>query len=108
VLQAPLDRRDDEKEPRVLGVGDEDLGAVQEPATVDLARGRVHVAEVGAAAGLGETGRADDLAAGDAGEIAVLLGFRSEAQQRAGDQRVRDRDDEAITQSTRASLADHP
>ena len=93
VFQAAVDRRDDEEEPRVLGVGDEDLGAVQEQAAVDLRRGRVHVAEVGAAAGLGETGRADDLAAGDAGEEAVLLGLRPEAQQRAGDQRVRDRDD---------------
>ena len=65
-LQISIDARYQEEEPRVGGVGDEDLGAVDEPAPGHLLRRGLHIAEVGSAPGLGEAGRTDDLALGDA------------------------------------------
>ena len=77
----------------MLGVGDEDLRAVQQIAAVDLLGGRLHVAEVGAAAWLRETRGADHVAAGDPGQVALLLRVGAVAEERAGDQRVRHGDD---------------
>ena len=89
VLLLAVDRRHHEEEPRVRRVGDEDLGAGEALAAVGARRGGGHVAEVGAAAGLGETRRRDQVAARDRGEPALLLRVVAEAQDRAADQRVR-------------------
>ena len=75
----------------------------------DAPRGALQVAEVGAAARLGEAGRGQDLAARQARQPAILLGVAAVAQDRARDQRVGDRDDRRDHPvDARQLLADDP
>ena len=109
VLLLAVDRRHHEEEPRVRGVRDEDLGAGEAPAAVGARRGGGHVAEVGAAAGLGETRGGEQIAARDRAEPALLLRRRAVAEDRAGHERVGDRDhrrDHPV--DARDLLADQP
>jgi hypothetical protein len=85
-------RRHHEEETRVCRVGDEHLGAGEAPAPIHPSGGRPHAGEVGAAAGLGEARRGEDLAPGDGRQPLLLLGLAAVAQDRAAHEGVVDRD----------------
>ncbi len=93
VLLLPIDGRHHQEEPRVGGMGDEDLGPGEAPAALRLDRQGAQAGEIGPAAGLGETGRGEAAPIGHGRKPAPLLILGAEAQDRPRQQRIGDRDD---------------